>query len=71
MGGSRFCAVARWKSLAARSRLCGLGFGRLVGLVLRLEDDPLAKFGEGKFDADLWKGENGLGDQDFVRPNLA
>jgi hypothetical protein len=38
---------------------------------LRLEDDPFVEVRKGELDADLWKGENGIFDQDFVRPCVA
>ena len=57
--------------LAARRRLSGLGFGRLIGLVLRLEDDAFVEFRKGELDLDLRQGENQVGDHDFVRPCIA
>ena len=56
---------------ATRKRSGGLAFGGLIGVLLRLEDDPLVEFGKGELDVDLRQGENGVGDQDFVRPCLA
>ena len=45
-----------------------LGGGRLVAVLPRFEDDAFVEFGERKFDPDLGEGEEGVGDQDFVRP---
>ena len=64
-------APAKAQELAARRRLSGLGFGRLIRLVLRLEDDPFVEFRKGELNLDLRQGENGVGDQDFVRPCIA
>ena len=51
-------APAKAQELAARRRLSGLGFGRLIGLVLRLEDDAFVEFRKGELDLDLRQGEN-------------
>ena len=48
-----------------------LGGGRLVAVLLRSEDDALVELGERQRHSDLRKGENGVGDQDFVRPGIA
>ena len=49
----------------------GLAFRCLIGVLLGFEDNAFVEFGEGKFDPDLGEGENGVCDQDFVRPRLA
>jgi hypothetical protein len=64
-------AQAKAQELAARRSLSGLGCGRLIRLVLRLEDDPFVEFRKGELDLDLRQGENRVGDQDFVCPRLA
>ena len=48
-----------------------VGGGRLVAVLLRFEDDALVELGERQRDSDLRQGENGVGDQDFVRPGIA
>ena len=64
-------APAKAQEFAAKRRLSGLRFGRLIGLVLRLEDDPFVEFCKGELNLDFRQGENGVGDQDFVRPCIA
>src|SRR5271166_1120893 len=48
-----------------------LGSGRLVAVLLSFEDDALVELGERQRHSDLRQGENGVGDQDFVRPGIA
>ena len=51
--------------------LSRLGFGGPIELVLPLEVDPFVELGKGELDRDLWQGENGIGDQNFVDPYFA
>ena len=46
----------------------GLFGRRLVLIQTVLEDDPFVELGKRDFDADLRKGQNGVRDQDFMRP---
>ena len=48
-----------------------LAVGDPVTILLRLKDNAVVEFGEWQFDVDLWKGQNGVGDQDFMCPRLA
>ena len=56
---------------AKKSRSGGLAVGGPVGVLLRLKDNAVVQLGERQRDADLWKGKNGVGNQDFVCPCLA
>ena len=64
-------APAKGGRAGGEEKVSGLGFGRLIGLVLRLEDDPFVDFRKGDLNLDLGQGENGVGDQDFARPCIA
>jgi hypothetical protein len=51
--------------------LSAFGPWRLIRLVLLRVGDPFVELGERELDPDLRQGENGAGDQDFVRPCVA
>ena len=61
----------QYRDATKKSGSGALAVGGRVGILFRLKDNAVVELGEWQFDVDLWKGENGVGDQDFVCPSLA